>query len=253
MSLNTTCYAIDTWKGDPHAGLYGPEVLEDLRAHHDPLYGSFSTLIQSTFDEALQHFADKTIGILHIDGYHTYEAIKHDFESWLPKVSPNGVVLIHDTNVRQRDFGVRRFWDEIKLRYPHFEFLHSYGLGLLATGEIRSKELCVLLDATSEEVTRTRDFFFQIGQKITLKLSIERLEETLNKQTAMIDERDAYIRKLESLTTELRETLNKQTAMIDERDAYIRKLESLTTLDYLRRAIGRSRLRRRTRPSAGVA
>src|SRR6266545_5371542 len=55
---DTHCYAVDNWEGDDHAGVLDREVLEDLQKHHDPLYGSFSRLVQSTFDEALQHFDD---------------------------------------------------------------------------------------------------------------------------------------------------------------------------------------------------
>jgi len=190
------CYAIDTWKGDPQSGFYGPEVLSDLRAHHDHLYGSFSRLIQSTFDEALQHFADGTIDILHIDGYHTYEVVKHDFESWFSKLSPQGVVLLHDTNVLEGDYGVKKLWDEIKRHYPHFEFLHGHGLGLLAIGNVQSEELQALLGARGKEAATIRSYFFQLGHRLSLQKENEQLSTALQAK-------DAQIRDLENQIIDL--------------------------------------------------
>src|SRR5262245_20285494 len=114
LQLETRCYAIDTWTGDEHAGFYGEEVYQQVRSHHDRLYSAFATLIRSTFDQALHHFGDSTIDLLHIDGRHSYEAVKHDFESWRPKLSDRSVVLFHDTNVRERDFGVFRLWEQLR-------------------------------------------------------------------------------------------------------------------------------------------
>jgi GT2 family glycosyltransferase len=172
LRLNTICYGVDTWQGDPHASLYGPEVLNDLAAHHNPLYGNFSNLLQSTFDEALQCFADGTIDILHIDGYHTYEAVKHDFETWLPKMSPRGTILLHDINEKKEDFGAWKVWNEIELKYPHFEFFHCHGLGVVAVGEKPPEELDWLFGTSVERAPAIRDFFFCLGERLTDKVSL---------------------------------------------------------------------------------
>ena len=163
--LPTRCHAVDTWQGDPHAGIYGPEILGELRSFHDERYSAFSTLLQSTFDEALEHIEDGSIDLLHIDGLHTYEAVRHDFESWLPKLSDRAVVLFHDINVRQKDFGVWRLWDELRRQYPSFEFVHGYGLGVLAVGGDAPAPvvaLCSLTDPAAITMIRTR--FARFGE-----------------------------------------------------------------------------------------
>jgi capsular polysaccharide biosynthesis protein len=132
--IDCDCHCVDTWRGDDHAGRWGDEVFEDFRSFHDSHYAEISTIHRSTFDEASSEFADGSIDLLHIDGYHTYEAVRHDFETWLPKVSERGVIIFHDTAERMLDFGVWRFWEEVASRWPSFHFDHSHGLGLLAVG-----------------------------------------------------------------------------------------------------------------------
>ncbi len=172
LRLDAKCYAVDTWQGDPQSGSYGPEVLADLRAHHDLSYGSFSHLIQSTFDDALTRFADGTIDLLHIDGYHTYEAAKHDFEKWLPKVSHRGVILMHDIAETQGDFGVKRLWEEISSDHAHFEFSHGHGLGVLAKGDIKSPELEALFEAATERAAALRALFWRLGRAVSFEAEI---------------------------------------------------------------------------------
>ncbi|MEK3759472.1 class I SAM-dependent methyltransferase [Paenibacillus sp. FSL P4-0338] len=90
-----------------------------------------ASLLRMTFDEAVGTFEDNSIDLLHIDGLHTYEAIKHDYECWLPKLADNSVVLFHDITVRMDDFGVYQLWEELQEIHPAAQFEHSHGLGIL--------------------------------------------------------------------------------------------------------------------------
>ena len=131
LELPTSCWSVDTWLGDEHAGWYDSSVYDQLKEWHDPRFGRFSTLIRSTFDQALTQFSDGSIDLMHIDGLHTYEAVRHDFESWLPKMSNRGLILFHDIVERERDFCVWRLLEELAARYPAMEFRFSHGLGLI--------------------------------------------------------------------------------------------------------------------------
>lgn len=163
--LSTRCYAIDTWKGDEHSSFYGEEVFQDVHVYNNQNYSSFSQLIRSTFDEAIEYFLDKSIDLLHIDGRHFYEDVKHDFETWLPKLSDRAIVLFHDTNVKERHFGVFRLWEELRHLYPHFEFIHEHGLGVLGVGKSIVPEIRVLFDAANnmEQITQIRFIYSRLG------------------------------------------------------------------------------------------
>lgn len=138
--LATQCFAIDTWQGDPHL-TYGEDVFNGVNAYNKLKYSEFSKLLRMTFDEACEEFEEQSIDILHIDGTHTYEAVKNDFQRWHPKIVNGGVILFHDTQVKENDFGVFKLWDEIKSNSPEncYEFTHSYGLGIYLKEPANSK------------------------------------------------------------------------------------------------------------------
>jgi hypothetical protein len=161
----TRCYAVDTWAGDADAGFYSQEVYENLKAHHRP-YESFSKLLRMTFDEALRVVPDASVDLLHIDGLHTYEAVRRDYETWRPKLSPRGLVLFHDTTVKERGFGVHKLWAELNQEFPHFNFEHGYGLGVLAVGKEQPAAVKHFLRAANEQPEATRALFSALGHRL---------------------------------------------------------------------------------------
>jgi glycosyltransferase involved in cell wall biosynthesis len=163
--LATRCYAVDTWVGDAHAGAYGDEVFDELHRFNAARFGAFSRLLRGTFDEALAHIPDGSTDLLHIDGLHTADAVRHDFNSWLPKLSDQGVVLFHDTNARHDDFGVWRVWDELRGRYPSFDFLHGHGLGVLAVGPRPPTAVARLCRLDGSAAAETRACFAALGER----------------------------------------------------------------------------------------
>ncbi|RBP39042.1 methyltransferase family protein [Roseimicrobium gellanilyticum] len=152
-------------------------ALQNLRAHHDPRYAGFSKLVQCRFSEALVQFEDGSIDLLHLDGAHLYEHVKADFESWLPKMSARGMVLLHGTHVRAHGSGVLRFWEEVKDRYASFEFHHGSGLGVLAVGGDIPQMVLQTLFAPGERLGAVRRLFSTLGARLTLLQTSDRVRD----------------------------------------------------------------------------
>ena len=217
-NLQTRCYAVDTWKGDVHSGLYSEDIFASLDRYHSKAYAKFSSLLRLTFDEAVYYFPDHSIDLLHIDGLHTYDAVKHDFETWLPKLTSQAVVIFHDTNVREREFGVWRFWQELCQKYPyHFEFIHSHGLGVI---QLASEPIHPELDFLNPDFSFRQlflDYFASLGQRITDQYHRQELEKTI---IDFKQEVDAHQATLQSAQTQLidrdAQTTALQTRMVEQ-------------------------------------
>lgn len=197
LDLGAQAFAVDLWTGDEHSGLYGPEVFDAVRQHNDRAYSHFSTLKKGSFDEARDYFLDGSIDLLHIDGLHTYDAVKDDFETWLPKMSPRGVVVFHDTNVRERNFGVFRLFAELREIYPTFEFNHGHGLGIVGVGTNQTERMRHLFDA---------------GERHDDRRDIQKLFSTLGRGCY-----DAYkVQKNDQILAEVRHKLQAESAKYQE-------------------------------------
>lgn len=235
--LETRAYAVDTWQGDKHAGSYTENVFLDLKLYHDPLYGSFSQLLRMTFDEAAERFRENSIDLLHIDGLHTYEAVKHDFESWLPKISTRGVVLFHDTNVYERDFGVHRLWAELAQEYPGFNFKHSHGLGVLLVGRDRSPELMALVESSvpNERWRLAATLFQRLGTSVERRGTLDRyaqqiatLQQTIHTEAGqaanlshVLNEKESHIAGMQQMLSGREAQVASLTHVLNEKEGHI--------------------------------
>ena len=147
LGISCELNAIDSWQGDLNTGSYRESVYDFVFDIVDTYYSSQSIrLHKMLFEDALINFEDSSVDILHIDGLHTYEAVAQDYENWLPKLNEQGVILFHDIDVERENFGVKKFWNELKNSGAHtIEFNYSYGLGVL----FLDKTMC---DSANESV-----------------------------------------------------------------------------------------------------
>jgi predicted O-methyltransferase YrrM len=88
----------------------------------------------------------RTVDFLFIDGDHSYEGVKRDFELYAPLVRAGGLIALHDIVPDHRTrFGretgcyageVHRFWSELKASHRHQELVENpdqdgFGIGVI--------------------------------------------------------------------------------------------------------------------------
>lgn len=142
-----TVTGVDLFAGDPQTGARNTynQVLE----WKNDLNLMDLELIQGDFHEVSLDWT-RLIDILHIDGYHSYEAVSADFAAWSKFVSEKGIVLFHDINVPNPGYQVIKFFRELT-EGRRLYFLHSYGLGIYTKDDALAE---LILDTFSN----VRDF-----------------------------------------------------------------------------------------------
>jgi hypothetical protein len=86
-------------------------------------------IIKGDYTESVKTWT-KPIQILHIDGDHSYEGCKRDFDSWSPLVEDDGIILMHDVKSQHWSGSVGKVFDEVEGWHKGY-FNESEGLGVL--------------------------------------------------------------------------------------------------------------------------
>jgi predicted O-methyltransferase YrrM len=119
-------------------------------AWREPLYRGFARERQRielvredshdtrTLEKVRKLLADRALDLLFVDGDHSYDGVKKDFEMYSPLVARGGTIAFHDIveGTEASVGGVPRFWRELKQTHRHSEFVKSWqqggwGIGVL--------------------------------------------------------------------------------------------------------------------------
>lgn len=81
----------------------------------------------ATLERVIGELGGKPLDFLFIDGDHTYEGVKRDFEMYHPLVRKGGLIAIHDIVKHPPSVGceVDRFWAEIRTRCRSEEIVEN--------------------------------------------------------------------------------------------------------------------------------
>jgi len=94
----------------------------------------------------VKYLLEDKIDFLFIDGDHSYEGVKKDFEIYSPLVKEGGIIAFHDIKQfmsrKDPNSNVGKFWGEIKNKYKHMEFVENknqidFGIGVIIKNKLK--------------------------------------------------------------------------------------------------------------------
>jgi cephalosporin hydroxylase len=113
------------------------ESTDKRNIHFKNLYGDKCTFIegnsheQSTYETLVNTLNGELIDFLFIDGDHTYEGVKQDYEMYSKLVHPNGYIAFHDINNTEyhisRNVHVDKLWNELQQEKIEFNVKGEWG------------------------------------------------------------------------------------------------------------------------------
>lgn len=89
-----------------------------------------------TFNSISGALQGESLDILFIDGDHSYDGVKRDFEMYSPLVRRGGLVAFHDIveHPPEAQCEVSVFWRQIKAHYKHLEIMEDQKQGWAGIG-----------------------------------------------------------------------------------------------------------------------
>jgi len=92
-------------------------------------------------------------------------------------MSERGIILFHDTVVTERGFGVHQLWRELTPSFPHFNFEHGCGLGVLPVGKDQPEAVINFLQTANANASTTRELFSSLGRRVQAEIVLADMGE----------------------------------------------------------------------------
>jgi predicted O-methyltransferase YrrM len=114
--------------GGPFGGGYTRERAEEITTLFPRAQQALHLIQGDSHDqstlEQVRTILQRPIDFLFIDGDHSYEGVKQDFQMYSPLVGKDGLIVFHDIvdHPRAPSCKVHDFWNEIKHEHRHVEY-----------------------------------------------------------------------------------------------------------------------------------
>jgi hypothetical protein len=171
LRLPTRCYAIS-----------GNSAKRDERVrYHDERYAQFSQLLNIPADQLFERFEDGTVDLISVDALEPGALARH-YRAWLPKLSKRAIILLQGIDDPAVDTATLELWHVLAETYPHFEFVHGGGLGILGVGAdlVPALQHLFSLDAVAPRALEVREMFARLGGGVGSQAELADLRRRLH-------------------------------------------------------------------------
>jgi hypothetical protein len=178
------CYEVAGAHADDSDALCDESSYQEFGRGRDQQHGGSARVIHLSCEEALAHFPDKGIDLLHIhEQCGAAEGVERDLEMWLPKLSDRAVVLLHTIDSGETQKAHSQWLAGLSRGSSDRSFFFDCGLGLgmLIIGRDVPNVVRQITRLHGDDAALVRLAFQTYGRLVTSQLSESKLRNEAKK------------------------------------------------------------------------
>lgn len=107
------------------------EAWQRGKAYGEEFYAEVAQFLSGSSTDLAKDFAKEDIDLLLISDCDSGSTIRQELAAWKAKLAPNGIILVHGTNLQRKD-SPKTAWSDFVSRRPHIEVRDGAGFGITA-------------------------------------------------------------------------------------------------------------------------